>query len=707
VKRNTLTLAGITRFGVEKIVKTTKWSATQSCIGLIAFAVLLATNLQAQVNVTTVAGGFVNDGQSATNAGFLNPQFVSLDGTGNLYITDIYNHRVREVSNGTISTFAGTGFAGFGHTGGPCIQPNIARIRFPRGVVADPGGTVYFSDSGNQRIKKVTPGCMHVYAGNGNGDYSGDDHIATSAALDVPNGLALDSAGNLYIADYFNSVVRVVDTLGYIHTVAGNGTAGYSGDNGPATAAQLNLARGVWVDASNNLYIADTNNLVVRKVTPWTPGAKHTINPGTITTIAGNGSNGCAGDGGLATAAPIGPLRDVAVSNGTLFISNGGCDRIRAVDLSSNVITTYAGSSIGYDGEGNPPLSAKFSTPMGLGFDLSGNLLVVDSGNSRVRRVTSTAVNTIAGGYTGDGGPANKSALTDPENVAFDQNRNMYIVEANGNRIRKISTNGTITTFAGTGITGYSGDGGAATSATLNNPLGVAADSKNNVYIADNNNGVIRVVSKGKISTFSANAGFGSLASLVTDSSGNVYAADQGACVVWKVTPSAVVSIVAGELSNCGYNSDGVPATSALLNSPYGVAFDSAGDLLIGDTNNQRVRMVNTAGIISTVAGTGTCGYSGDGGQATLAQVCKPKGVAVGASGNLYIADWNNAVIRLVNSGGVIQTLAGSGLGSGYNGDNLPALRANLDGPVAIAIKPVVNVPFFVDDQSYRVRQIR
>jgi sugar lactone lactonase YvrE len=693
---------------LKKIMKTVRWSSIQTGIGLIAFAVLLATNLQSQVKVTTVAGGFVDDGQPANKAGFLLPQFVTLDSAGNLYITDFYNHRVREVSNGTIATFAGTGVAGFGHTGGNCIKPTIARIRFPRGIVADPNsGAVYFSDSGNQRIKIVTPGCMHVFAGNGNAGYGGDNHPAGDAALNHPYGLALDSAGNLYIADSFNSAVRVVDTLGFIHTVAGNGTAGYSGDGGPATSAQLDMARGVWVDGNDNLYIADTNNLVVRMVTPWTPGPKHTIIPGTITTIAGNGSNGCSGDGGQAKAATIGPLRDVAVSNGTLYISNAGCDRVRAVNLSTGVITTYAGTSLGYDGEGNPPLSAKFSSPTGLGFDPSGNLLVVDSGNARVRQVTSTAVNTIVGGFTGDGGRGVQSTLNAPENAAFDANGNMYIAEALGNRIRKLSNTGTITTIAGTGVSGYSGDGGKATAATLNNPLGVAVDSLNNVYIADNNNSVIRVVNKtGKISTFAQNAGFGSLASLVTDPSGNVYAADQSACVVWKITPSAAVSVVAGEVSSCGYNSDGIPATSAKLNAPYGVGLDSTGNLFIGDTNNQRVRMVSTAGTISTVAGNGTCGYSGDGGNATAAQLCKPEGVGVDASGNLYIADWNNAVIRLV-TGGVITTLAGSGSGAGYNGDGLPAIKANLDGPVAVAIKPKVNVPFLVDDQSYRVRVIK
>jgi len=662
--------------------------------GVVSLAIFLAINLQAQ-RIGTSAGGFVNDGSVATSAAMSLPQNVAFDSAGNMYISDTVNQRVRKVDATTkvITTFAGTGIAGRRHGDGH--PANEAAVRNPRGIVVDATGNVYFSDSGNQSVRMVdTSGIIHTFAGNGIAGYSGDGGAATSAELNQPAGLAIDSAGNIYIADTFNNVIRMVDTSHIIHTVAGDGTEGYSGDGGSATSAELDRPRGMFVDVSGNLYIADTNNRAIREVVA-----------GIINTIAGNGQLGCTGDGSAATAASIGNPRDVLVSNGTLYISNGGCDHIRAVTLSSGIITTFAGTSLGYDGEGNPPLSAKFSTPTGLGLDPSGNVLVVDSGNNRVRQITTT-VNTIAGGYTGDGGPALHSALNDPQNIVFDKHSNMYIVEGNGNRVRKVSSAGTITTFAGTGVTGSSGNGGPATSATLNNPLGVAVDGNANVYIADNGNNVIRVVNKtGSISIFAQNATFSSLASLATDSSNNVYAADQNACVIWKITPAAVVSVIAGEVNNCGYNSDGGPATSALLNSPYGVALDSSGDLFIGDTSNNRVRMVNTAGIISTVAGNGTCGYTGDGGSATAAEICTPLGVKVDSSGNFYIADWRNAVFRVVKSG-IITTFAGSGK-TGFNNNGELAIHANIDGPAAIAIKPTVNVPFLVDDQQYRVRYVK
>ena len=356
---------------------------------VVSMAIFLAINLQAQ-RIGTSAGGFVNDGNVATNAAMSLPQNVAFDSAGNMYISDAVNQRVRKVDATTkiITTFAGTGIAGRRHGDGH--PANQAGIRSPRGIVVDATGNVYFSDSGNQSVRMVdTSGIIHTFAGNGNSGYTGDGGPATSAELNQPAGLTIDSAGNIYIADTFNNAIRMVDTSGIIHTVAGNGKEGYSGDGGAATSAELDRPRGMFVDVSGNLFIADTNNRAIREVVS-----------GVINTIAGNGLLGCTGDGSAATAASIGNPRDVVVGNGTLYISNGGCDQIRAVTLSSGIITTFAGTNLGYDGEGNPPLSAKFSTPTGLGLDPSGNLLVVDSGNNRVRQITSTAVNTIAGGYS-------------------------------------------------------------------------------------------------------------------------------------------------------------------------------------------------------------------------------------------------------------------------------------------------------------------
>ena len=267
-----------------------------------------------------------------------------------------------------------------------------------------------------------------------------------------------------------------------------------------------------------------------------------------------------------------------------------------------------------------------------------------------------------------------------------------------------LSTNGLITTLAGTGTSGYSGDGGSATSAQLWSPHGVAADSAGNVYIADTGNRVVRKVNtSGTITTFAKDTRFLQLAGLTTDSAGNVYAADSGACVVWQITPAGVVSVFAGVLKTCGYNSDGIAATSAYLRSPYGLAVDSMGNLLIGDSANNRVRMVS-GGIMSTYAGTGTCGFAGDGGPATSAKLCRPSGVTVDSSLNVYIGDYGTLRVRMV-SGGTISTYAGTGR-KGYNGDGLAATKTNLDGPISVTVSPQ-GIPYVADDLQYRVRMIQ
>jgi hypothetical protein len=216
---------------------------------------------------------------------------------------------------------------------------------------------------------------------------------------------------------------------------------------------------------------------------------------------------------------------------------------------------------------------------------------------------------------------------------------------------------------------------------------------------------VIRKVdSVGTINTFASDPSFSDLLTILSDSNGNLYVADDGNCVVHKVTSAGAISIVAGVLGNCGFNGDGIPATTALLNGPYGIALDARGNLYLGDYNNNRVRKVNTSGIITTVAGNGTCGFSGDGGSGTLAMLCTPEGLAVDPTGNIYIGDYSNARIRKLNRAGKINTVAGTGL-LGYNGDNLPAASTNIGGPVTPAVDILGNV-YFLDDDANRVRKM-
>ena len=675
-----------------------KWVFVLSAAGCL-LVVLWTLGAAAQeqpavVKVTTVAGGYINDHKSATSSALQAPTDIATDSKGNLYITDSTDQRIRELTTtGVLMTIAGTGIAGYGGDGGPAKQ---ALIYVPRGIVVDSKGNIIFSDAGNSRIRKISPSkVITTIAGTGVPGFSGDGGPATAAMINAPNGLFLDKAGNLYFADRGNQRIREVDTAGVIHTLAGNGTQGFSGDNGPALSASLNQPRGVTLDSAGNLYIADQANHRVRKVDT----------SGTITTFGGNGSQGCAGDGGLATSAHLGNPQRLMIYQSSLYVSNGGCSRVRAINIGSNIISTVIGSTFGFDGNGHDALSSQFNGPAGMLLDnAKANVLVVDSGNDQVRAVSvaTNIVSGIAGGYTGDGLKGTKASLNAPENIAFDSKGNLYIADVYNNRVRKVTPTGMISTFAGTGISGYNGDNIPATSAELWFPYGVAVDKNDNVYISDNGNGVIRKVdTSGTITTFAQDANFTDLLGIAVDSAGNVYAADDAACVAFQVTPSGSVSVAAGVLNTCGYNADGIPATSAYLNSPYDVGVDSAGNLYIGDTFNNRVREVR-GGMISTLTGDGNCGFSGDGGPATLAEVCLPIGVVTDSKNNIYFGDYGNARIREI-AGGNINTIAGSGNG-GCNGNGLPPLSTNIDGPSGLAVTS--KGVFVADDGQYRVRKI-
>jgi YVTN family beta-propeller protein len=649
------------------------------------------------VKVSTVVGGYVGDGPSALNAAIGGPYSSVYDSAGNLYISDFFMNRIRKVTPaGAISTYAGTGICGYN---GDNITSTSAMLCDPNGLVLDAAGDL-IAAGGDSRIRKITPsGTITTIAGNGVFGYSGDGGPALNAEIGQPFQITYDAAGNLYFDQVGNCVVRKVDTAGRITTIAGTGTCGYNGDGILATTAQLNLPRGVVADSSGNVYIGDTQNHRVRKVSAAGGGGA----AGIISTFAGTGNGGFSGDGGLATSARVGNPEGLQVRSGVLYIASGGRARVRMVNLSTQIINTYAGSSYGYDGDGNALLATRFTGPKSLEFGTSGNPIFNDAYNGRVRRAMAGIVRTYAGGFIGaDGASATSAALVFPEALAVDKTGNLYIADEGGNRVRKVS-GGKISTIAGNGISGYSGDGGPGTSAMLNEPFGVAVDSAGNVFISDAFNNVIRKVDiSGVITTFAANGNFGYLAQMATDSANNLYVADNGSCVVWKITPSGVVSIAAGVLFTCSYNGDGISATTAELNFPNGVASDGSGNLYIADNGNGRLREVGTSGIISTVAGNGTCGYTGDGGSATVAEVC-PNSVSVDTAGTIYIADFTAERIRKV-SGGIITTFAGAGFG--FNGDGLWPLYTTFDDPVAVAVDSKGAV-YELDDWDHRVRKIQ
>jgi len=539
-------------------------------------------------------------------------------------------------------------------------------------VAVDAQGNVYAADTGNNLVVRVTPaGALRIVAGNGTAGYSGDGGPATSASLMLSDGyqagVALDSAGNLFIGDVGNHRVRKVSVTGVITTVAGDGGSGFSGDGGLATSASLGSPTSVAVDVSGNLFVLDMNVRRVRRVSAV----------GIITTIAGNGNVGFSGDGGPAVSASLNYPSGIALDqSGNLFIAEI-YNRVRKVSAGSGVITTIVGNgTFGFSGDGGPASSALVNEPFGLATDASGNLFIADSGNNRIRKVSANGlITTVAGTgdggglttFAGDGGPATSAWLNEPSGVAVDASGNLFIadsgVDGGNDRIRKVAVNGVITTVAGNGVFRFSGDGGPASSAQLRQPSGVAVDAFGSLFIADCDNKRIR-----------------------------------------KVSPSGLISTVVGN-GNYGFSGDGGPATAASLRIPWSVAVDGSGNLFIADVLANRIRRVSAStGVITTIAGNGGWGLAGDGGLATSASLNYPYAVTVDASGNLFIADTYNHAIRKVSPNGVITRVAGNGT-AGFSGDGGPATSAQLNSPDAVAVDASGNL-FIADSQNYRIRKV-
>jgi uncharacterized protein (TIGR03437 family) len=455
--------------------------------------------------ITTVAGtgqfGYSGDNGQATKAMLSGPQGVAVDASGNLYIADSGNERIRYVNNanGSISTIAGTGTAGFSGDGSAATAATFSN---PVAVALDASNNVYVADSDNNRIRRFAlGGTVTTFAGTTNS--VGDGGPSTEARVE-PWAVAVDSAGNLCIADRSENRVRKVTPSGTITTVAGTGQTGYGGDNGPSTAAVLNTPNDVAVDSSGNVYIADASNNRIRRVDAST---------GTITTFAGNGGccyagTGTGGDGGLATAATLYYPTSVAVDgSGNVYFTDlvetntsPSPSAIRRVTTDGKIHTwAGGGTSVGFSGDGGPPLSAQFGSSLGnIRTGPDGSLYIADTNNNRVRKVdpAGATINTVAGNAqtsaSGNGGPATSAGLDPPWSVVVDAAGNFYI-GANGT-VREVTANGTIGPYAGNDGWGFSGDGGPATAATLAGASGLAVDSGNNLYIADQGNRRVRQV---------------------------------------------------------------------------------------------------------------------------------------------------------------------------------------------------------------------
>lgn len=607
------------------------------------------------------AGPTFADG-SAASARFNEPGAVAIDSKGNLFVVDVGNSLIREVlATGSVTTLAGT----LGISGAADGLGTAASFNAPRGIVVDGLGNLYVADTGNHVIRKITP-ANQVSTLAGNTSAAGQvDGSGNSAQFSAPAGMAISSQGIIFIADRATHSIRQMDTNGTVTTLAGSGKAGNA--DGVGNSAAFNQPSAVAIDAFNNVYVADTGNYLIRKITPT----------GVVTTIAGTlGSSGSTdGDGSVATFTDLQGIV-VSVDGKTLYVNDQ--HRVRALQFNPGTTTytvsTYVGAPVGnafsighaiglamgssnklflsdrdsdtiqqvtntggtvanstYAGVSPPssetPLpgyvegvqtAARFSSPSGLALDASGNLLVADQANSLVRKVSPTGITSAMAGLASTPGIANgpgpSARLSAPNGLATDNSGNTYIVDSTANTVRVISPAGIVSTLAGTANVTGSADG-TGTAATFNNPNGVAVDGSGNLYVTDTGNSTIR-----------------------------------------RISPTGVVTTLAGKVGNSG-NTDG-KGSAALFSNPQGIAVSKSGVVYVADTNNSVIRAITPDGTVSTLAGKALQGGSVDG-TGSAARFNLPVGLAIDAAGNLFVTDYGNNTVRMVTSAGVVSTAAG------------------------------------------------
>ncbi|OWK42924.1 DUF4347 domain-containing protein [Fimbriiglobus ruber] len=685
--------------------------------------------------ITTAAGATNPEGKLATGVPLQVPESVVVDSAGNVYIADTNNQRIREISatTKTITTIAGTGASGLQSTySGPATG---VPLDFPTGLALDQSGNLYIANSLGNNVLKITPTAgtttwtISVVAGVGGAGFTGDGGQATAANLNDPTGVAVDAAGDVYILDAGNERIREVNAAtGIITTVAGSGTAGYAGDGGLATAAKIaapvvGKPSELALDAAGDIFFADTGNNRIREVNATTH---------VISTVAGNGTTNLPnGDNGQATAASLNQPAGVTVDgSGNLFISDSTRGSIRKVTAKTGIITTYAGTGTpGYSGDGGKATSATLTNPTGVAIDSAGNVYFADTGNQRVREITAaTAVITTVAGNGTKGYTDTAAALTFPVAAVADSAGDLFVVDQTKNEVLEVSgATGITSVFAGNGKAGYLGDNGQATAAELNAPSGIALDPAGNVYIADTKNGAIRKINikTGVITTVAGNgtnapggvgdngqataAELNSPVGLAIDSFGNLFIAETARIREVTTSTGRITTVAGSTVPTLGFTGNGGPATAATIN-PSAVSVGStgstAGDLFIADATDNRVyEVVQSTGIITSIAGTGKAGYSGDGAPATAAQLSAPAGVYVDTAGNVIISDTgNNRVREIAATNGVIVTIAGTGT-AGFSGDGGQAGVAMVSAPNGLSEDAKGDL-FIADTGNQRVREI-